>query len=233
MIDGTWYASQITKNTESFFVFVFSVLFEFSYSHIACTHRSTHLHKIFLISESSTTKKRKMDHWGLIDCSRIISPSPPFPLSAVIHLFFSLLCDSKCEELAGLVQHLVNVYMSVGRRDGERSKDKSVGVGCYENRVITLLGGHWVGRAGKTIIAPLLKICWTLNQTAWCICRPVVTHLVWMWSPICYYLNWEHIGSLNQVSFPTFQSKWFNTEHLANFKFFSLDNCIVHTTYLR
>ena len=49
--------------------------------------------------------------------------------------------------------------MSVGKRDGERSRDESVGVGCCENRDIMLLGGHSVGRAGKKIIAPQLKIC--------------------------------------------------------------------------
>lgn len=57
-----------------------------------------------------------------------------------------------------MLQYLVNVHKSVGKRDGERSKDKSVGVGCDENRVI-MLGGHSVGRTGKKIIAPLLKIC--------------------------------------------------------------------------
>ena len=52
-----------------------------------------------------------------------------------------------------MLQYLVNVYMSVGKRDGERSKDKSVGEECYENREIMLLGGHSVGRTGEKIIA--------------------------------------------------------------------------------
>lgn len=62
--------------------------------------------------------------------------------------------DSKCQELSGLVQYLVNVYMSVGNRYGERSKVQK----CYENRKIMLLGGHSVRRTGKKIIGPLLKI---------------------------------------------------------------------------
>lgn len=70
----------------------------------------------------------------------------------MIHLF-SLPYDSKCEELAGLLQYLVNVYMSVGKRDGERSEDKSVGEERYENREIMLLDGHSVGRTGEKIIA--------------------------------------------------------------------------------
>lgn len=45
--------------------------------------------------------------------------------------------------------------MSVGKRDGERCKDKSVGVGCFENREIMVLGGHSVGGTGKKIIASL------------------------------------------------------------------------------
>lgn len=49
--------------------------------------------------------------------------------------------------------------MSFGERDGERSKDKSVGVGCGGNREIMLFGGQSVGREGKKMIAPLLKIC--------------------------------------------------------------------------
>lgn len=46
------------------------------------------------------------------------------------------------------------MYVS-SKRDGERSRDKSVGVGC-ENREIMLLGGHRVGRAG---IKKLLLHC--------------------------------------------------------------------------
>ena len=49
--------------------------------------------------------------------------------------------------------------MSVGKRDGDRRKDKSIGAGCYENREIMLLGGHSVGRRGEKIIALRLKIC--------------------------------------------------------------------------
>ena len=47
--------------------------------------------------------------------------------------------------------------MSVGKRVGERSKDKNVEVECYGNRKIMLLGGQSVGRVGKKMIAPLLK----------------------------------------------------------------------------
>lgn len=57
-----------------------------------------------------------------------------------------------------MLQHLVNKCMSVGKRDGVRSKDKSVGVGCYENREIMLFGGQSVGGTGKKMIAPQLKI---------------------------------------------------------------------------
>lgn len=55
-------------------------------------------------------------------------------------------------DLAGSLQYLVNVYMSVGKRDGGRSRNESVGVGCSENREIMLLGGRSVGRAGKKML---------------------------------------------------------------------------------
>lgn len=64
-----------------------------------------------------------------------------------------------CEELTGLLQYFVNKRTSVGKRDGVRSEDKSVGVGCYENREIMLFGGQSVGGTGKKMIAPQLKIC--------------------------------------------------------------------------
>lgn len=136
--------------------FFFSVLFQFSYSHTASTHTCTHTHNTSL-SESSTTKTKKMDYSGLINCSCIISPACHslcllWFICVFLFFLFFLSCDSKCEELAGLLQYLVNVYMSAGKRDGGRSKDESVGVGCSENREIMLLGGHSVGRAGKKML---------------------------------------------------------------------------------
>lgn len=53
---------------------------------------------------------------------RILLPRPPIPLSAVTHLFLFPPCDSKCEELAGLLQYLTNKCMSVGKRWIEKER---------------------------------------------------------------------------------------------------------------
>lgn len=76
---------------------------------------------------------RKWVTKGLIDSSCIISPAIPSVCSdlcvcvcaTVFFFFFSFFChDSKYEELAGLLQYLVNMYMSVGKSDGERGNEK-------------------------------------------------------------------------------------------------------------
>lgn len=84
--------------------------------YISQKHTLTH-------SDYPTTKKQKMDCEGLIDYSCIISPAVPF-VCRYSSVF--LLHDSKREELAVSQQYFTNVHVSVGKRDGERKKRKTV-----------------------------------------------------------------------------------------------------------
>lgn len=172
---GAWFTSPITKSTENW-----ARPFSLSFSFILVVlllhrmHRQIHTHATYFpLWVFCHREERNGSLWP----DRLLRhhiTQPAIPVVCRDSLVFFPSRDSKCEELTALLQYLVNVYMSVGKRDGERGRDESVGVGCCENRDIMLLGGHSVGRAGKKIIAPQLKICWTLNQrqTAWCIFSP-------------------------------------------------------------